>query len=236
MKPELAILVRLQGIDLELNKIYEEKASVPKYLEDLQERLSAKESELNELNERITEIQKRKVDVEDEFELENVRFGKSQKKLSSLKTNREYQALQKEINEIKKTNTAREDEILAIMEETSSLQEEVKEKMKQVKQYRKEIKEEKKHVKELETSLDTKTAALTEERQTVSKDISPDLLAKYNFLKERRACVAVAAVTDGVCSACNMNIPPQLYNELLRDEKILTCPSCQRLIYALEVT
>jgi len=236
LKPELAILVRLQGIDLELNKIYEEKASVPKYLEDLQERLSAKESELNELNERITEIQKRKVDVEDEFELENVRFGKSQKKLSSLKTNREYQALQKEINEIKKTNTAREDEILAIMEETSSLQEEIKEKMKQVKQYRKEIKEEKKHVKELETSLDTKTAALTEERQTVSKDISPDLLAKYNFLKERRACVAVAAVTDGVCSACNMNIPPQLYNELLRDEKILTCPSCQRLIYALEVT
>lgn len=236
MKPELAILIRLQGIDLELNKLDEEKSSVPKYLEDLQERLSAKESELNELNERVTEIQKRKVDVEDEFELENVRFGKSQKKLSSLKTNREYQALQKEINEIKKTNAAREDEILAIMEETSSLQEEIKEKMKQVKQYRKEIKSEKKHVKELQTSLDAKTAALTEERHAVTKDISPDLLAKYNFLKDRRACVAVAAVTDGVCSACNMNIPPQLYNELLRDEKILTCPSCQRLIYALEVT
>jgi uncharacterized protein len=236
LKPELAILIRLQGIDLELNKLDEEKFSVPQYLEDLQERLSTKESELNELNERITEIQKRKVDVEDEFELENVRFGKSQKKLSSLKTNREYQALQKEINEIKKTNAVREDEILAIMEETSSLQEEIKEKMKQVKQYRKEIKSEKKHVKELETSLDSKTAALTEERHAVTKDISPDLLAKYNFLKDRRACVAVAAVTDGVCSACNMNIPQQLYNELLRDEKILTCPSCQRLIYALEVT
>ncbi len=235
MKPELAILVRLQGIDLELRKINEEKSSAPKHLEDLQEHLSAKNAELNELNERITEIQKRKVDVEDEFELENVRLGKSQKKLFSLKTNREYQALQKEINEIKKANTVREDEILVIMEETSSLQEEIKEKMKQVKQYRKEIRAEKKRIKELEARLDAKAAALTEDRETVSKDISPDLLSKYNFLKDRRAGVAIAAVTDGVCSECNMNIPPQLYNELLRDEKILTCPSCQRLIYALKV-
>jgi predicted nucleic acid-binding Zn-ribbon protein len=236
LKPELAILIRLQGIDLELRKINEEKSSVPKHLEDLEEHLFSKDAELNELNEHIIEIQKRKVDVEDEFELENVRLGKSQKKLSSLKTNREYQALQKEISEIKKTNTDREDEILTIMEETGSLQEEIKEKKKQVKQYRKKIRAEKKRIKELEARLDDKIADLTEERQTVSKDISPDLLSKYNFLKDRRACVAVAAVTDGVCSACNMNIPPQLYNELLRDEKILTCPSCQRLIYALEVS
>jgi len=236
LKPEIAILIRLQGIDLELRKINEEKSSAPKHLEDLQEHLASKNAELNELNERIAEIQKRRVDVEDEFELENVRLGKSQKKLFSLKTNREYQALQKEVNEIKKANTDREDEILGIMEETGSLEEEIKEKKKQVKQYRKEIRAEKKRIKELEARLDAKAADLTEDRQTVSKDISPDLLSKYNFLKDRRACVAVAAVTDGICSACNMNITPQLYNELLRDEKILTCPSCQRLIYALKVS
>ncbi len=235
MKPELAILIRLQGIDLELRKINEEKSSVPKHLEGLQEHLSSKEAELNELNERITEIQKRKVDVEDEFELENIRLGKSQKKLFLLKTNREYQALQKEINEIKKANAAREDEILAIMEETNSLQEEIKGKKQQVKQDRKEIKAEQKRIKQLQERLNAKIAALTEDGEAVSKDIRPDLLSKYNFLKDRRAGVAIAAVTDGVCSACNMNIPPQLYNELLRDEKILTCPSCQRLIYALEV-
>ena len=235
MKPEISILIRLQGIDLELRKINEEKSSAPKHLEDLQEHLASKDAELSELNERITEIQKRKVDVEDEFELENVRFGKSQKKLFSLKTNREYQALQKEINEIKKANAAREEEILAIMEEINSLQEEIKKKKRQVKQYRKEIKAEQKNIKKLQTRLNAKIAALTEEREAVSKDISPNLLAKYNFLKDRRAGVAIAAVTDAVCSACNMNIPPQLYNELLRDEKILTCPSCQRLIYALKV-
>nr|HDN00057.1 hypothetical protein [Deltaproteobacteria bacterium] len=236
MKQELAILIRLQGIDLELRKINEEKSSAPKNLEDLQEQLSSKEAELDELNERVTEIQKRKVDIEDEFELENIRLGKSQKKLSSLKTNREYQALQKEINEIKKTNTDREDEILAIMEEISSLQEQIEERNKQIKQYRKQIRAEKKRVQEVEERLNAKIIDLTEERQAVSKDISPNLLSKYNFLKDRRDCVAVAAVTDGVCSACNMNIPPQLFNELLRDEKILTCPSCQRLIYALKVS
>jgi predicted nucleic acid-binding Zn-ribbon protein len=175
------------------------------------------------------------VDVEDEFELENIRLTKSQKKLSSLKTNREYQALQKEINEIKKTNLIREEEILTIMEETSSLQEEIKKKKKQIRQYRKEIKTEQQSIDELQAKLEAKIGALTEERHAVSKDIDPDLLAKYDFLKDRRGGVAIAAVTDGICSACNMNIPPQLYNELLKDEKIFTCPSCQRLIYALKV-
>ncbi len=235
MKPELAILVRLQGIDLEIRKFNQEKASLPEHFNALQEQLLSKEAECDRLNERLSEIQKRKVDIEDEFELENTRLARSQKKIPYVKTNREYAALQKEINEIKKANTAREDDLLAIMEEISSLQEEIKVKKKEITQNRREMKAEQKRIEELGAEIDAKIAILTKDREAVSQKVRPDLLSKYNFIRDRRGGVAVAAVSEGVCCACNMNIPPQLYNDLLKEEKIFTCPSCQRLIYALKV-
>ncbi len=235
MNPELAILVRLQGIDLEIRKFNQQKASLPRRFNAIQEQLLSKEAERDKLKDRLSEIQKRKVDIEDEFELENTRLGKSQKKISSVKTNREYTALQKEINEIKKANTSREDELLVIMEEIASLQEEIKAKKKEITQSRREMKAEQKRIEELGAEMDTKIAALTKDRDAVSQEVRPDLLSKYNFIKDKRGGVAVAAVSEGACCACNMNIPPQLYNELLKEEKIFTCPSCQRLIYALKV-
>jgi len=235
LKPELAILVRLQGIDLEIRKFNQEKTALPRRFNAIQEQLLSKEAERDRLKDRLSEIQKRKVDIEDEFELENTRLGKSQKKIFSVKTNREYTALQKEINEIKKANTSREDELLVIMEEIASLQEEIKAKKKEITQNRREMKAEQKRIEELGAEMDTKIATLTKDRDAVSQEVRPDLLSKYNFIKDKRGGVAVAAVSEGVCCACNMNIPPQLYNELLKEEKIFTCPSCQRLIYALKI-
>ncbi|HFB84009.1 MAG TPA: hypothetical protein ENJ72_04385, partial [Thermodesulfatator sp.] len=39
------------------------------------------------------------------------------------------------------------------------------------------------------------------------------------------------AVNDAICEGCHMNIPPQLYNELMRDNRLMECPLCQRIIY-----
>jgi len=38
-------------------------------------------------------------------------------------------------------------------------------------------------------------------------------------------------VLDEHCQGCNMGIPPQLYNIVLRGENIETCPYCHRIMY-----
>ena len=54
---------------------------------------------------------------------------------------------------------------------------------------------------------------------------------KYDILRNRRNGLAIVNVLDGVCQGCFMNLPPQQYNMLLRGDKLLDCPSCQRMIY-----
>jgi len=62
-------------------------------------------------------------------------------------------------------------------------------------------------------------------------EADPELLKRYNFLKDRKGGKAISAVIKGVCQSCNMGIPPQRFNELIKGEKVLTCPNCDRLIY-----
>ena len=68
-------------------------------------------------------------------------------------------------------------------------------------------------------------------RNTRVKKVKAALLRKYEQIREKRDGVAMVGVTNGVCLGCYMNVPPQLYNELLREDKLHACPTCNRLLY-----
>jgi len=235
LRPELSILVKLQGIDLEIRKLEKERLGLPFRLNALKETIEEKKAEIDEIKDKLADLRTRKNEVEDELELETERLKKSQQKMSAVKNNREFQALSKEIEEIKRSNKTRENEVLELEENIEDLKEEIKKKTKEIELLEKEsLAEKKKNVKS-EEEIDAKIAELGKERDDVAKEVRPELMARYRFLSEKRAGIVVAAVDEGVCSVCNMKIPPQMYNELLKDEKILYCPSCQRIIYALKV-
>ncbi|MGC9022036.1 MAG: zinc ribbon domain-containing protein, partial [Dissulfurimicrobium sp.] len=158
--------------------------------------------------------------------------NKSQQKLSSIKTNREYQALLKEIEEIKKANKTREDEIVATMEELEKINISIKEKEAEINAMQKEVEVENLHLNQVENEINGQLYTMMEQRDAIAKDARQDLLSRYNFLRDKRGGVVIVSVTGAVCNGCHMNLPPQLFNELLRDEKIHYCPTCQRLIYA----
>ena len=76
-----------------------------------------------------------------------------------------------------------------------------------------------------------KLAELEADRQGVCSKLEPDLLKKYLMIKEQnQGGPAVVPVKDAVCYGCNVNLPPQLYNELHRCETLKFCPNCQRII------
>lgn len=74
-------------------------------------------------------------------------------------------------------------------------------------------------------------SALLEARQNLAASL-PSLQARqYEDLLKKKAARAVSAAADGMCLACRLSFPPQIYNELLRNEKIVNCPNCGRIIY-----
>ena len=92
-------------------------------------------------------------------------------------------------------------------------------------------------VKELEKEIKTvdgMVVGLRKERERLLSSVSADLKARYNILIEKRGGIAVVNVKHGTCLGCFMNIPPQLFIEVMKNSKLITCPSCNRIFYYSE--
>jgi len=73
-------------------------------------------------------------------------------------------------------------------------------------------------------------AVLEEERAQASKNVPADELTLYDQLLFRRHGVAIARVERGVCLACHITLPLKEASRLRRSDAIVTCGNCGRIL------
>jgi uncharacterized protein len=156
-------------------------------------------------------------------------------RISDLKTNKEYQAYQKEIEGSEKGISAIEDMILQLMEEIDAVSKEQKVKEAAVNA---EIQKIDAFKAELDTEVaknERELALLKQERAGMVAQIAPDVYKTYMaILLDSGDGVAVTTASNELCSGCDMNIPPQLYVEIRKNQEIISCPQCRRILYVSE--
>jgi len=87
---------------------------------------------------------------------------------------------------------------------------------------------------ELRATIERLGARVAEERtrrEALVAAVDDDLRRRYEMLFSRRNGVAVVLVRGGTCQGCQMRVPPQLFNQIQRNEQLILCPSCQRMLY-----
>jgi predicted nucleic acid-binding Zn-ribbon protein len=84
------------------------------------------------------------------------------------------------------------------------------------------------------SEIEGKISALKSDREKIASGVRPDVLKRYSAIRMRKG-LALAAVANGTCRGCNMNIPPQLFNVLQRGNSVETCPYCHRIIYWADI-
>jgi hypothetical protein len=63
--------------------------------------------------------------------------------------------------------------------------------------------------------------------------VDTEILKTYNRVKLRVGAIGIVPVNNAVCNGCHLTIPPQMYNELHRQDSLKFCPHCHRMIYWL---
>ena len=169
--------------------------------------------------------------IEQQIEDLQARSARQKTRQSEVKTNKEYQAILKEIDETKKEISRNEDSVLELMDRIERLGREVAELEKDLAARRRKLEEDKAVLQREGDELKGRLDRLEGIRQLVRERVTPELLKKTDFLFLKQAGIAVSAVENGVCKVCHMNIPPQKFIELQRDEDILQCPHCHRFLY-----
>ena len=235
MKEKIRVLVKLQDLDAETARIQSTLNSVSKKLENLDSSLKKIEQTLKDQESVLNTLKKQYRDYESDLKINLAKINKSQEKLRSVKTNKEYQLMLKEIEDVKLKNSSIEDQMIECLDRMDETEKIIVQKKAEYFQFVDRIKTEKLDI-EHEAEIDKKKLdELEMERKNVSGFIDSQLFKKYLVIKDQhKGGLAVVPVKDAVCHGCNVNLPPQLYNELFRYDSLKFCPNCQRIIYLKE--
>ena len=231
MNEDIAQLVRLQAIDLEIDKIDSAVKSEQNRLDDRISALAVREDTINGLLEKITAHEKENRTLEDEVADKMSHVRERQSKMMQVQTGREQTALLKEIEDAKKNAKENEEKMILLMEETEKLRSQSEEEQNLLKGEKKLVSEETENVRRNIEKINKGKKSKDAERSRQAKKIKDNTLRKYNTLRERRNGLAVVNVVSGVCQGCFMAIPPQRFNMLLRGDTMFDCPTCQRIMY-----
>lgn len=231
MKKQILFLVELQKIDLEIDEFMRRKIDLPGAIERLDEELKAVEQTLEEDGQRLERLKADHKTKETALKnsIENAR--KTKGRLLEVKTNKEYEATLKEIDAVNERSSAIEDEIINILEEIDRISEDLRVKEKETNDCRFACEERKKRFEEELNSIDSALADVLKRRDNVRSRVQEQLLKKFDVIKNRKHGRAVVPARKEVCYGCHMNIPPQMYNELQKSDRLILCPHCERIIY-----
>jgi uncharacterized protein len=231
LKKKFDNLVTLQEVEIETASVQAQLAGFPRQLAELDARVKVSAEAMSRAVGCMTEIQQAYRSQETEAKVIQSRIVKSEEKLRSVKTNKEYQSSLKEIEDLKTALSAIEDRMIACLDEMDQVKLLIAAQEGERERLTRDIEAQKGQICQSALAAQKQLDRLNDERAKIIAVIAPDLLKTYETVKQNSGGVAIAVVRNAVCLGCHLNLPPQMFHDLLRFDKLLVCPHCERLIY-----
>jgi predicted nucleic acid-binding Zn-ribbon protein len=230
LKKRLDLLEQLQQIDLLVDVMKANQCSLQTELNGISQTLVAAREGVAGMKNRAAQLENEKNELEatNKVELENIQ--RSETNMKEIKTNKEYQAVGREIHAARKQVAELEEQILQKITLIDDLNVEIASseatlaELEQNTELR--LAEKQAEVDKVQQDIDVDSLR----RDTITKELPANLLKRYDSLRGQRRGQAVAVAKDGYCLGCNMHLPPQLYNSLFKFDDLISCPHCQRML------
>jgi hypothetical protein len=231
MHPDLARLVRLQEAETRAARAQQRIADAPGAIAALDVRLSASRDAVAAARQAATANQAARRTLDNDLRAAEQRLAKYKDQLMEVKTNTEYHAMQHQIAAAAAEVGRVEELILVNMLQADELGAQLKAAEARLRTDEDTVARERAA---LEADVEQMHRVLAEsacERTALAGEISPPYLAIFERVFKVRQGIAVATAVDGHCSICHVRLRPQVYNTILRNEEVVQCDHCQRVLY-----
>jgi predicted nucleic acid-binding Zn-ribbon protein len=232
MNPNLEHLIALQRLDTSAADANRRLAAEPERQHEFDSRVQAARERVEDAKKRLAENQEARRTIEKDAAVHQTRLSKFREQAMAVKTNDEYHAIQKEISYAQNEIKTLEEKILERMLEADELTAEAKKADAGLASEQKSVEADRKQLSSELTDLRSTLERIVTERAGIVKSLDESVLRVFEVVARRRNGVAVAEAKDGICTICHVRLRPQVYNNVLRNNDIVQCDSCQRILYA----
>jgi uncharacterized protein len=231
MNPDLDRLIRLQQIESAADDARRRISDHPQRLQALDERVAAAREALTGAKAVQAEAMSKRRAEEKEVSTIQARLAKYKDQLLEVKTNREYQAMLHEIETAQTEIRTREDRILESMMEADELSAGVKKAEAALKDIEKAAGAERQLIEQEVAALQAEMDRTGAARDKLAAEIDRQVLAVYEQVARNRKGIGISEARNGTCTICHVKLRPQMFNEVLRNDSIIQCDHCRRILF-----
>ena len=231
IKEQIGFLIELQVVDGDIFALNAEKREYPGKIKDIENKLEAKKAGIKQAGDDLKSSQVKLKDKEVNLQQSEEQIKKLQGQLYQIKTNREYTAMLTEIQGIKADSSLIEEEVLRLMDEIDVAKKKIAEEKESFKKEEAISQRDKDVINTRLKEIEARLSGLSLKRDEIVPNIEKQVLARYERVLENKAGLAIVQVQDGACGGCHMNLPPQVVSDAKIREEIVSCGSCNRILY-----
>jgi len=224
-------IIKLQNIDSQLQDISELLGDLPIKVESLKDQESSLITSLENGKLRLQELELGLNKFDGQLKDINIKIEKHKDQLFLVTNNKQYDALQLEIDHLKTELDEIEIKLLEYTEEKEELEEQIDTESKNLGTLSSELKERRIKLENLMNQSSEKKSKLESDRKNHILDIDESMLNQYSRIQNARGGLSVVSITGSACGGCGAFIPPQIITEVRTNTLARNCDSCSRFLY-----
>ena len=231
MNQTLEQLIKLQEIDQRLLEIKEHMGDLPGKVESQELEVGSLNEENIQSKDRLAEIEKKIRHHIGEIENFTSKLEKYKEQLFLVKSNKEYDAINLEIDHMKSTIANSESVQLDFEDEKNSLEESIKLNSAKIETLNESLSANKTELDEAMKEIIQEQEELYSNRDSLYKDINQDYLDSYKKLRDARNGIGMVSIINSACGDCYSQLPPQTLIEIKENNNIIQCPNCSIMLF-----
>jgi predicted nucleic acid-binding Zn-ribbon protein len=231
MHADLEHLIELQDADAAISRLNAEIATFPKRIAAIETKLNKAKAQVESVKAAAKAGEQAKRGYESEIQTQQQKISKYKDQSLNVKTNPEYKALLQEINFAEEAIKGLEDKILEVMMDADAKKDELKAAEAELKAETAEIEHEKAEARQITTKDEAELKTIHARRDELRKSIAGDTLQHYERVLKFRGS-GIALEKNGMCMGCRVYLRPQVIQHVHRNNEIVFCDQCQRILYS----
>lgn len=230
LQAQIVALQNLSELDRRLRDMETELAHEGQVLAEQRARLEQLKKQFETTQTTVGDMERTRAELLQDARQMSLQMDRSREKLARSRTEREVNASQREIEELRKLYRDREIEI----DKLNHLSDQARVDMDGVSarqgELSKAMSEKESELGDRLSQLESALAVARAQRGELVAAVPKPLYRRYELVRKRRGN-ALAWTAEGTCSECHMAVSPMMFQKLRRSETLDTCPSCQRILY-----
>ncbi|MCA9758982.1 MAG: hypothetical protein KDA27_24525 [Candidatus Eisenbacteria bacterium] len=230
MKDQIPILAELSRADQESAQVRERAASIPKEIARHESELSTHRRASEDYEAKLEESMRERRALERDADQARARRREVEVQQFRVKNQVEYQALTKEIEEMRRRTSTFEERAIEILTEEEAVQKEFDKLQDLLQQEEARFGEIKSRLENELASLEAEVRQAEAKRMELVNRLDPKIRTRYERILRSKGDMAVVPAVDGACGGCFYQLPPQKIGEVKKGESLVVCEGCGRMI------